>query len=505
MPKEIELKLRLNPAQARRLAGHPVFSGMQPQKYKLFNTYYDTPDLALCRRGIALRMRCKGRAEWLMTVKGGDPAGGALARRSEWEVPTRPGIFIFDAVDDRGLRNFLKSCQTELRPVFSTNFTRITWTVHRAGALVEIALDRGKINADCLSGGEIGACAPICELELELIEGTTSDALFDVAIELASDFQLHPAIASKAERGYALAQGQLGLPAKAMASTIDRAMSPGEAFRALALSCVLHLQRNEDGVLAGQDAEYLHQARIALRRLRACFRLFAPVLESAFVAVYLPRWRDLARQLGVARDWDVFVNETLLPLEKNFPEARDLARALERAETRRAGARVAASAVLGRKAYSQLLLAFTAALLRDRSPTIVVPGTDSADMRKFAVQRLRRRVAAIRKIAGEDAALDDERRHRLRIALKNLRYALEFFAPLLPRKRVKRYQDRLVAIQDFFGRLNDQATAQRLLKDFCADADGLPLGDGWVAGRKHLLVAAQEGELADFLASPLPW
>ena len=53
MPKEIELKLRLNPAQARRLAGHPVFSGMQPQKYKLFNTYYDTPDLALCRRGIA--------------------------------------------------------------------------------------------------------------------------------------------------------------------------------------------------------------------------------------------------------------------------------------------------------------------------------------------------------------------------------------------------------------------------------------------------------------------
>ena len=93
MPSEIELKLSVTSAQARRLATQPALAAVKPQRYRLFNTYYDTSGLDLYRRGIALRLRRKGRSEWLMTVKGGDPAGGALARRSEWEAPTQPGVF----------------------------------------------------------------------------------------------------------------------------------------------------------------------------------------------------------------------------------------------------------------------------------------------------------------------------------------------------------------------------------------------------------------------------
>ena len=71
MAKEIELKLGLPTAQARRVTAHPLLSGFKPQKYRLFNTYYDTPEFDLRNRGIALRLRRKGWTTWLMTVKGG--------------------------------------------------------------------------------------------------------------------------------------------------------------------------------------------------------------------------------------------------------------------------------------------------------------------------------------------------------------------------------------------------------------------------------------------------
>lgn len=59
MPMEIELKLRLSPTQARRLQAQPALSGHTPQKYRLRNTYFDTPDFELRSRGIALRLRQK--------------------------------------------------------------------------------------------------------------------------------------------------------------------------------------------------------------------------------------------------------------------------------------------------------------------------------------------------------------------------------------------------------------------------------------------------------------
>ena len=99
MSCEIELKLRLAPAQARRLAAHPLLAGIAPEKTRLLNTYYDTPDLALKARGIALRLRRKGWSTWLMTVKGGDAGAGGLAQRLEWEAPTSPGVFDFSIVD----------------------------------------------------------------------------------------------------------------------------------------------------------------------------------------------------------------------------------------------------------------------------------------------------------------------------------------------------------------------------------------------------------------------
>ena len=89
-------------------------------------------------------------------------------------------------------------------------------------------------------------------------------------------------------------------------------MDPVEAFRRVALACLSQLQANEAGVLHSDDIEYLHQARVALRRLRAALRVFAPALPRKFVSRWGAAWKALALSLGDARDHDVF-RTSLLP------------------------------------------------------------------------------------------------------------------------------------------------------------------------------------------------
>ncbi|WP_301102868.1 CYTH and CHAD domain-containing protein [Propionivibrio sp.] len=504
MSKEIELKLRLSPAQARRLQSCKVLSGLQPQKYRLLNTYYDTPDFDLRQRGVAVRFRRKGWAVWLMTVKAGAPSAGGLAQRSEWEAPTQAGVFDFSIVTDAKLRAFLASHQAQLQAVFSTDFTRTTWMLNQAGAIVELALDRGRINVPGV--GKAPRSEALCELELELLEGESPDPLFNLAIALAADLQLHPEIVSKAERGYALADDAAANPVKALASSVEKSMTPVEAFRSIALSCLMQLQGNEAGAIAGDNPEYVHQARVAIRRLRSAFNLFTPVLNQRFVEIYSSRWKQLAGGLGSARDWDVFLTETLAPLEEAFPGDADLAVLRARGEATKAKAQASAGVALKQKAYSQLLLAFSAALFRVEPPTIDAQCKSSAlSLRKFAVRRLYKRAQMIERLVSEHGKMNAERRHDLRIAFKKLRYALEFFAPILPRKRLAACQASLAMIQNLLGTLNDQVTASRLIKQMHPKSDPDPLSRGWIAGRTQLLVAALNDELRGFTASRKPW
>ena len=506
MAKEIELKLGLPAAQARRVTAHPLLSGYKPQRYRLFNTYYDTPEFDLRNRGIALRLRRKGWSTWLMTVKGGASGAGGLAQRSEWEAPTQPGVFDFGIVGDEELREFLESCHARLQAVFSTDFTRTAWIVPHGDAVLEVALDRGNLSAIDLNGDAGGVKEPICELELELVEGESSDPLFDLAIRLAVDINLHPEIISKAERGYALADPTFSRPVKASLSQLSRGMSPVDAFRAIALACVLHLQRNEAGAIAGSDPEFVHQARVAIRRLRSAFRLFSPVLSPEFVGAYAPRWKALAGDLGDARDWDVFLDETLAPLEEAFPGDPDLAVLRQKGEAAKARAQASAGTALSQVEYNRLILTFSAAMLRVEPPTIApLRGKAVLRLRKFARRRLHKHACAVGELARDHGKMNAERRHELRIAFKKLRYALDFFEPLFAGKRLVAYQASLSAIQDLLGTLNDQVTAARLIRELHPKGEPQPLTKGWIAGRTQLLLGALNAELRRFLACRSPW
>jgi triphosphatase len=485
MSIEIELKLELSPKSARKLAAHPLLAGISPHKLRLLNTYYDTPKLELYARRIAMRFRQKGW-QWLLTVKSAEPASGGLAMRSEWETPATPGTFDFTHVDNPELRRFLEQASAQLEPVFTTDFKRQIWHVPFGESLIELAIDRGTIDSQ-------GRKQPICEVELELLSGQVDD-IFALTRRLQEDIDLTPAIASKAERGYKLFTDTPELPFRAKAPSLSAELTPVEAFRNIALGCLEHFQRNEPGLLDGSDPEFVHQARVALRRLRSAIKLFAPVLPPEFVAAYGQTWQTLASALGEARNWDVFLSETLPPIQAAFPENTDLHRLRNEGKRRAKGARQAISRLLIGREYPRLLVEFTAAIYA-LSDILPIPLVD------FARDRIRSHTRRARKLAQAHATLNTAERHRMRICFKKLRYSLEFFEGLLPKKRLAAYLAALSQLQDELGLINDQITAGELLKDALGKKTPGPI-HGWVAGRHELLLSALPESLETWLAQP---
>jgi len=489
MALETEIKLSLSASTARRLPAHRLLSDSKPLRQKLVNTYYDTPDRRLQRKRLAVRYRQKG-SEWLLTVKSDAPAPGGLAQRSEWEAPGQPGQFDFSHVDSPKLRRFLEEALPELVPVFTTDFSRSLWVLTpQEGTRVEVALDRGKIVAS--DREEV-----ICEVELELLDGNVGD-LFAVALALQADLALHPASASKAERGYRLASDERLLPCRAGNVSLQMGMSTIAIFRATVFSCLAQLQGNERGVRESDAPEFIHQARVAIRRLRSAIRLWRPLLPPDYVNDFDPRWRTLANAMGDTRNWDVFITEILPPIKRAFPDHGDLQRLEEEARSHLAGCRQAAQTAMTARTYSQLLLSFTAA-------TLALAESKKPPVTAFVPRSLNKRAKRVAELAAETKNGTPEARHALRVALKRLRYALEFFAPLFPARRMQRYHQSAAGLLDLLGRMNDIAVAEQHAVQALPGQQS-DLIRGWLAGRNDLMLSQLDALLAEFLSHPPPW
>jgi triphosphatase len=489
MALETEIKLSIPASAARRLPAHPVLANTKSHRQKLISTYYDTPDRRLQAKRIAVRYRQTG-AEWLLTVKSEAPSPGGLAQRNEWEVPGQPGDFDFSHVDNPKLRRFLEAARPELAPLFSTDFTRLSWLLApQEGTRIELSLDRGKIDSD-------GRQETICEVELELLEGSVAD-LFEVAMALQKDLPLHPENPSKAERGYRLAANTELKPAKAADAQLQLGMSSIGVFRSTVFACLMQLQGNERGARESDDPGFVHQARVSIRRLRSAIRLWRPLLPAEYVSEFDPRWSTLAGQLGDTRNWDVFLTEILPPISKAFPDHSDVQAVAKQAAIQLTACRKAAQAAIASPSYSQLLLEFTAA-------TVALPEKKKPALTLFAPRSLNKRAKKVAELAALTKDSNPEARHDLRKALKRLRYAIEFFAPLFPARRLQRYQQSAAGLLDLLGRMNDFAVAEHLV------AEALPghhsdLVRAWLAGRNDLLLGQLDAMLSEFLSHPAPW
>ncbi len=499
MSDEIELKLSLPRAALPRLRKHPLIAGAprDGNAVTLENTYYDTADLSLHAQRIGLRTRRHGRT-WLQTVKCAGTSTGGLTQRPEWERPF-DGAFDFSEIDAPKVQKRLHRVEAELAPVFTTRFRRETRVIEPGdGTRILLMIDTGEIVA-----GEHSE--PICEVELELDQGRPVDLLV-LACRLAADLPLFPGDESKAERGYRLHLGTPVEPVRAEDSAIDAGQSPVEAFRTLAQSCVRQWQANALAAASHDDPEFIHQLRISQRRLRSLLRLFAPALPADFVADWSDRLRMNAASFGDARDLDVLCDEILAPVAATTDaEGVALERLLGVVAEAREKARAEVAHRLDAAAQGRLLIGFMAAL--HALPTDSLIG--SARLRTFARLQLEGLRKKVRKRLRAAHDMKPAHLHGLRITLKKLRYALEFFLPLMPRKEAARYLRTVARTQSALGFVNDIDVARTTLLGQAGDDPELrgaaAFVFGWHAPRYKRLGTRAVRDLDALLGGPNPW
>jgi len=223
---------------------------------------------------------------------------------------------------------------------------------------------------------------------------------------------------------------------------------------------------NEGGIIADHDSEFLHDYRIALRKIRSVLSLFRGVHDPAQAADLKARFARLMAPTGRLRDLDVYLLERqtyhdLLPA--SLHAGLDAKFALLAAERKAAKARLVQH--LRSDSYTREIAAL-ADLFASR--TALQPGPN-ADLpaRAFACRMIwkrYRRICRIAQVLGPDT--DDAEVHGLRIECKKLRYLMEFFAPLFPKDEFRSLLRPLKALQDNLGLVNDAAVQQANLQLF---------------------------------------
>lgn len=481
---EVELKLLIDPAEADSLIGSDLF-GPPGDVRSMHTVYFDTPALDLAAAGFSLRVRESG-GTFVQTVKAfGNEAAGLVAR-PEWERELPGPEPVLD--DERPIRQGMGDRLQMVAPLFEVDVERCSWTLSEGGSVCEVVLDKGVVRAGDRE-------TPLCEIEIELKAGQAAD-LFALARRIDNVVPVWPGVMTKAERGHRLL-GPVRHAVKSQAATLSEGMSSALAFQRIASACLRQFRLNEMQVDPTYPAA-LHQARVAIRRLRSALSIHKEMLSGGQFAAVRSGLRDIGSTLGEARDLDVLAarlegSAYLEPVEQARRAAYERAQEALRSQETRA-----------------LLLDFSEWLSFgawiDAAQTQALREAPARDASSQILTHLFKRVC---KAGRHLDTLDDTARHALRKKAKRLRYAADFYAPLFDdkrsRKRRKRFFAALEAFQDALGALNDLASAPHTIArlDLGEDAvAAISAHGGKGDARGELLAAAATAHDAVDAAKP---
>lgn len=240
-------------------------------------------------------------------------------------------------------------------------------------------------------------------------------------------------------------------------------------------ACQHQLLANQAVVEGGRDPEGVHQMGVALRRLRTACALLRRELGSPTFRAINEDGKWLVRLLGAARDWDVFITETLsgpcqaLGSDVDFDGLRLVA------EPHRLAAYATLREALANQRYNRFQLSLRRWIesrgwrneLDSLSLAVLLEPAPA-----FAAQVLTRLHRKAPRRGAHFRHLPPEARHQVRIALKQLRYAMEFFQGLHgERDRAKNYIGCLATLQDALGHDNDATMTWPRLSTVARDAN----------------------------------
>jgi inorganic triphosphatase YgiF len=464
MGREFELKLEIPAASANKVMRLPWLweqaSGeMQPRQ--MSTTYFDTPKYTLRQKGISLRVRRVG-AKNIQTVKAITPRKSSPIDRSEWEREIGGDKPELRHVLGTPLQKFSrKKLRKSLTPVFEVKVERSAYPVLSANSAIELAIDRGSI-----SSGD--ANATFCEIELELKRGASAE-LARLARRLASEVPASLGLKTKADRGFDLRSDQSARVYRAEHVRITPRSRIGHSFQLIGWSCLRQFALNADAIRVG-DFEGVHQMRVGLRRLETVLAIFDPLIDGPETDAVETELRWLIDELAPARDLDVFIEKTMAPLSAGADEDAAFNCLLENVKIRREQSMERAKGAVSSDRFRQLVLRTALWVLAGEwSDLAELEGVrPEARIEDFARRTLEKRTRKVARKLRQVRELDTASRHKLRLAVKELRYAAEFFADVFPDagREQRGFAKILASLQDNLGRLNDLAVHRRLGQEF---------------------------------------
>ena len=468
VPKEIELKLEIPPANLPRLAKIPRLRALKKTAKSAteLSVYFDTDNRKLHKKGLMLRVRRVGD-RYLQTIKSAGHSNPF--ERDEWESEIDGAMPDLRLAHGTALEPLLsrKFCR-QLKPIFETRVRRKTYPLTDGGSDIALTLDKGKIDTGDRS-------KPLCEIELELKRGDEAE-LFEVARELTHALAAQLALKSKSERGYELLEGADGAPVKAAPSDLSPGTSTRDAFKAIGLACLKQVLDNEPALLAG-DPEGVHQMRVGLRRLRAAMSLFADILQDPQTAALKEELKWLTGELGPARELEVLVTRVVAPVKRRHSRLQGISSLSRDLTQQRAAALARAQDATRSERFRALTLEIARWLEAGqwrRPQDDLVRDRGDVPIEVSAADQLTRRFKKIRKLGKMLTRLDARRRHKLRIQAKKVRYASEFFAGLFPGKKASKRREKFLSaledVQDCLGDLNDIAVHEDRITAIAAES-----------------------------------
>lgn len=502
---EFELKLTGAPADIAILPESSFIAAIAPHGglwERLSSSYFDTPEGALAAHGLSLRLREEGAA----LVQAVKQKGANPAERQEYETdiarmcdfPARTGASTIDAlIDEAG---------DALVSIAETTVDRWRAEIWFKGAQIELAVDHGR--AVSRDGKGRAFSGPLAEVELELLSGPQT-SVFEFAKLLIANASLRLAVGSKLEKALALKDTASGIP-KSVGAKAEPEMTGADVLGGALVACAARMASLQPAILDLRLVEGVHQMRVALRRLRATERIFRRHLKTDDIKALAEQAKLIASSLGPARDWDVFLEETL-PAVMEHEDASQALRGLKaRAEAKRAQSWAAAAKVISGEHFARFLIdLMEAATVQAWRESMRAPLDEPVGF--FAEKALDRALKKAIETA-EEIGMDHDlsARHPLRIALKKLRYPLQIFRDLYPKEQRRPYMAALSALQDAFGAINDAVVAQELADVAVAGVgEGGMRAAGFIAGYKAAQAQAAakriDADWAAFEKTPPFW
>ena len=475
--QEIEFKFQV-PVKKRK-ALQKAFTLLKAEPIHLAAQYFDTADQTLAKHCIVIRRR-QENDEWKQTFKAVDTAKVLSRLELEFDIaPPETTTLDLDNYKDysaiyKKLKRALGLPLPTLELLFETNIQRLRILQDVGNSTVEIALDIGKIFKEQNS-------VDIFEIEFELKQGSIEDLIAFIR-PWVQKYQLTLDTHSKSDYGLLAVRQQSYFSAQYQTPLVlNRSSSEVEALQSIVANCLQHLLPNASSIARQQySSEHIHQARVAIRRLRSALKSFA-----AWSDAIQPQWKaeltTIFQALGGTRDIDA-LNEDLLPqlIEAGYP-LDHLAPSTE--------AITDVCALFQRPETTQLwleLILFTEQELDSPSKT---------KLKKHALKLIHALHHKICAHAEHFSQLEDEEKHRIRKQVKQLRYSIEFVAFLLDAKALKTYLKKLKAVQENLGHYNDLVVAEALFQQAPEPEAAYSFATGWIAAEKNRMLKLVEQQL----------